>query len=40
LSSYRSHPRVGKPALLLGYCRLSEKDINKAARVLAEIVVA
>jgi DNA-binding transcriptional MocR family regulator len=38
LSIYRARPRVGPPALLLGYCRLSERDINEGAKALAAVV--
>jgi GntR family transcriptional regulator / MocR family aminotransferase len=40
LRSYRSHPKIGGPALLLGYCRLPERDINEAARILARVILA
>lgn len=38
LSSYRSQPRSGKPALLLGYCRLREGAIDDSANALAKII--
>ena len=38
LGSYRSRPNAGQPALLLGYCRLPESDINEAARALAAVI--
>jgi GntR family transcriptional regulator/MocR family aminotransferase len=36
--SYRSQPRAGRPALLLGYCRLAEGAINDSASALAKVV--
>ena len=38
LSAYRSQPGLGQPALLLGYCRLPEREINESARALAAVV--
>jgi GntR family transcriptional regulator / MocR family aminotransferase len=38
LSSYRSRPKAGQPALLLGYCRLSEKDVNDSTKALAAVI--
>jgi GntR family transcriptional regulator / MocR family aminotransferase len=38
LSTYRSQPALGQPALLLGYCRLPEREINESARALAAVV--
>jgi GntR family transcriptional regulator / MocR family aminotransferase len=38
LSAYCSQPGLGQPALLLGYCRLREREINESARALAGVV--
>jgi GntR family transcriptional regulator/MocR family aminotransferase len=38
LRSYRSKPRAGQPALLLGYCRLADGAINDSASALAKVV--
>jgi GntR family transcriptional regulator/MocR family aminotransferase len=40
LSMYRARPSVAAPALLLGYARLSEQDINEATKTLAAVVDA
>jgi GntR family transcriptional regulator/MocR family aminotransferase len=40
LSSYRAHTKAEPPALLLGYCRLSEGDIKAGAKALAAVVKA
>jgi GntR family transcriptional regulator/MocR family aminotransferase len=38
LRSYRSQPRAGQPALLLGYCRLTDAAIDDSASALATVV--
>lgn len=38
LSPYRARPSVGPPTLLLGYCRLSDQDIDAGAKALAAVV--
>lgn len=38
LGSYRSQPQAGPPALLLGYCRLTEGAIDDSAKALATVV--
>jgi GntR family transcriptional regulator / MocR family aminotransferase len=38
LSGYRARPRIDAPALLLGYCRLAEDDIDTAAKALATLI--
>jgi DNA-binding transcriptional MocR family regulator len=38
LSAYRARANVGRPTLLLGYCRLSETDIVDGAKALAALV--
>jgi GntR family transcriptional regulator/MocR family aminotransferase len=38
LRSYRSQPRAGQPALLLGYCRLTDAAIDESASALATVV--
>jgi GntR family transcriptional regulator / MocR family aminotransferase len=38
LSAYCSQPGLGQPALLLGYCRLPEREINESASVLAAVL--
>lgn len=38
LRSYRSQPRAGQPALLLGYCRVAERAIDDSASALARVV--
>jgi GntR family transcriptional regulator/MocR family aminotransferase len=38
LCSYRSQPRGCQPALLLGYCRLTEAAIDESASALARVV--
>ena len=40
LRAYRARPTGSQPALLLGYCRLSETDIREGARVLAVVIKA
>jgi len=35
---YRAHPKLEAPALLLGYCRLNERDIAEGAKALAAVV--
>jgi GntR family transcriptional regulator / MocR family aminotransferase len=40
LSAYRAHRNAGPPALLLGYCRLSEREINEGTKALAAVVRA
>jgi GntR family transcriptional regulator/MocR family aminotransferase len=38
LHSYRSQPRAGESALLVGYCRLTERAIDDSAIALARVV--
>jgi GntR family transcriptional regulator/MocR family aminotransferase len=38
LSAYRSQAELGQPALLLGYCRLPEREIHDSAKALAAVV--
>jgi GntR family transcriptional regulator/MocR family aminotransferase len=38
LGAYRGRPEAGPPALLLGYCRLSEKGIIDGVKALAAVV--
>jgi len=38
ISVYRARPKIGPPALLLGYCRLSEKQIAEGAKALASVL--
>jgi GntR family transcriptional regulator/MocR family aminotransferase len=38
LRTYRSQPLAGQPALLLGYCRLTEVAIDDSASALARVV--
>lgn len=40
LDAYRERPRTGSPALLLGYCRLSEKKIIDGVKALAAVIKA
>jgi GntR family transcriptional regulator/MocR family aminotransferase len=38
LKTYHSRPKRARPALLLGYCRLSEADIREGTKALASLV--
>jgi GntR family transcriptional regulator/MocR family aminotransferase len=38
LNIYRAGPDLGPPVLLLGYCRLSERDITEGTKELAAVV--
>ncbi|MGH7155464.1 MAG: PLP-dependent aminotransferase family protein [Acetobacteraceae bacterium] len=38
LKAYKSRPKRAQPALLLGYCRLSEADIREGTKALASVI--